>query len=228
MKLNIISKLLISIFLLILLTSIISINTVKAFSLTEASQSAKNFLNRGQSKVEAGALNSTSQAFYKVLLAIGIVAAIVVGMIIGIKLMIASADEKAKVKDMLMPYIAGCVVVFGAFGIWSIFVDTGNKMEGVVKDTAGTDYVKDVEIADYEIKSGTAKYVEPSFSYHGSNPKVRYTVVSGRMHVSLSQDENSSAVTIKGLEPGVARIKATFSDGGKELESKEFTVRITN
>ena len=32
-------------------------------------------------------------------------------------------EEKAEIKTMLIPYIIGCVVVFGAFTIWKIVVD---------------------------------------------------------------------------------------------------------
>ena len=31
-------------------------------------------------------------------------------------------NERAKVKEVLIPYIAGCIVIFGAFTIWKIIV----------------------------------------------------------------------------------------------------------
>ena len=34
--------------------------------------------------------------------------------------MAGSVEQKAKVKDSLVPYIAGCIVIFGAFGIWKL------------------------------------------------------------------------------------------------------------
>lgn len=34
--------------------------------------------------------------------------------------MVGSVEQKAKVKDSLLPYIIGCIVIFGAFGIWKI------------------------------------------------------------------------------------------------------------
>ena len=34
--------------------------------------------------------------------------------------MVGSVDQKAKVKDSLIQYIVGCIVIFGAFGIWKI------------------------------------------------------------------------------------------------------------
>ena len=34
--------------------------------------------------------------------------------------MAGSVEQKAKVKDALVPYIVGCIVIFGAFGIWKL------------------------------------------------------------------------------------------------------------
>lgn len=46
----------------------------------------------------------------------------IVGTVIGIQFMVASAEDKAKVKEALIPYIIGCAVIFGSFTIWSIAV----------------------------------------------------------------------------------------------------------
>lgn len=42
---------------------------------------------------------------------------------------LSSAEGKAKVSETLVAYIAGCIVVFGAFGIWDFAVNTGSRME---------------------------------------------------------------------------------------------------
>ena len=34
--------------------------------------------------------------------------------------MAGSVEQKAKVKDSLVPYIVGCIVIFGGFGIWKL------------------------------------------------------------------------------------------------------------
>ena len=60
---------------------------------------------------------------FKLLMAIGIVVMILVGTIIGIQFMVASAEDKAKLKETLIPYVIGCAVIFGAFTIWSIAVN---------------------------------------------------------------------------------------------------------
>lgn len=50
-----------------------------------------------------------------------------VGTIIGIQFMVASAEDKAKVKEALVPYVIGCAVIFGAFSIWKVAVIQGQK-----------------------------------------------------------------------------------------------------
>ena len=42
--------------------------------------------------------------------------------------MIGSAEEKAQIKDALIPFVIGCIVIFGAFGIWKIFVTMGKNL----------------------------------------------------------------------------------------------------
>ena len=64
-----------------------------------------------------------SNLLYNTLLVLAIIILVIVGFIIGIKIMTDSAAEKAKTKEMLIPYIAGCIVVFGAFGIWKLVVN---------------------------------------------------------------------------------------------------------
>lgn len=64
-----------------------------------------------------------SNTIYSILLAIGIVIAVIVGLLLGMKFITGGIEEKAEVKAMLVPYIVGCVVLFGAFTIWKIVVD---------------------------------------------------------------------------------------------------------
>lgn len=61
-------------------------------------------------------------------LAVGIVAAILVGIVIGIKLMSEGAVEKAKVQEALIPYFVGVFVLFSAFGIWKLVITAGQEI----------------------------------------------------------------------------------------------------
>ena len=54
---------------------------------------------------------------------LGIAVTVIVGGVLGIKFMLASAEDKAKVKESLVPYVVGCVVIYGAFGIWKLTIE---------------------------------------------------------------------------------------------------------
>lgn len=72
--------------------------------------------------ISVSSLQKFSNSFYNILLTVGIIVAVLVGMIIGIKFMLGGVEEKADIKEVLIPYVVGCVVVFGAFAIWKIVV----------------------------------------------------------------------------------------------------------
>lgn len=92
-------------------------------SLDEVMKGAEDFLKDGsKTPVQEDKLKATSNLLYNVLLGIAIVTDVIVGMILGIKFMLASIDEKAKIKELLVPYVIGSVVVFGAFGIWKLTI----------------------------------------------------------------------------------------------------------
>lgn len=115
-------------FLLIIVTIIFSINIFSnevyaADTLDDVFSGAQEFLEQGTATtIDEAGLKDTSNFIYNVLLAIAIVVAVIIGMVIGIQFMTASAEEKAKIKESLMPYALGCFVVFGAFGIWKLAV----------------------------------------------------------------------------------------------------------
>lgn len=81
----------------------------------------------GSAKIDKGSLQNASSSIYNILLICGVIIAVLIGSIIGIKFMIGSVEEKAEIKAALVPFVIGCIVVFGAFGIWKIVVTIGNN-----------------------------------------------------------------------------------------------------
>lgn len=83
---------------------------------------ADNFIDNADTNntIDQGSMKSTIDLIYNILLALGLVAAVATGTILGVQFMMASADGKAAVKEKLIPYTVGCVVIFGAFGIWKL------------------------------------------------------------------------------------------------------------
>ena len=70
-----------------------------------------------------------SQSFiFNALLAAGTIITVFIGGFLGIKFMLASAEDKADIKQTLIPYIIGCLVIYGAFGIWKIIITVLDSM----------------------------------------------------------------------------------------------------
>lgn len=84
-------------------------------------QGADKFLNQGAAnKLDNQALQNMSNIIYNIFLTTGVVIAVIVGGILGIKAITEGLEGKAEVKEMLIPYIIGCVILFGGFTIWKI------------------------------------------------------------------------------------------------------------
>lgn len=107
---------------------IVSVFPVKVFS--SWVDAADNFLESAGNSitVDKDQLTSASDEIYNTLTSIGMIVAVIVGMILGITYMMTGAVDKAKVKESIMPYLLGCIVIFGAFGIWKLVI---NVMNGV-------------------------------------------------------------------------------------------------
>ena len=65
---------------------------------------------------------------YFLLLGIAIIAAFVVGAVLGIQFITSGAAGQAKVKEKLIPYMVGLFVVFGALGIWRVALNLGRTL----------------------------------------------------------------------------------------------------
>lgn len=116
-------------FLIIILTvlNLLILNNGSVYALSGIVGGAQNFINDGVRDsgptISDGDLQDMSDILYNALLVIATIIAIIVGLVIAIQFMTGSVAEKAEVKKTLIPYIAGCIVIFGAFGIWKIVVD---------------------------------------------------------------------------------------------------------
>lgn len=91
---------------------------------------AEDFLDKSSDLAidPTGNLKDTSNFIYNILFTIAVVVAFAVGMIIGIQFITGSVDEKAKIKETLVPYVVGVFVIFGAFTIWKVVTEFGTKL----------------------------------------------------------------------------------------------------
>ena len=94
------------------------INSGKNFIETGKNGLSNNIANASDSEVQ-----SIIENIYSIIFPLGVVITVIVGVVLGIKFMLASAEEKAKVKELMVPYVIGCAVIYGAFGIWRIVIE---------------------------------------------------------------------------------------------------------
>lgn len=138
-------------FLIILVASML-INTI-IFNTNSYASSLGDLITKGDKFIEKAndtdevidteELGTTSDYIYNTLFTIGVVLAFAIGMIIGIQFIMGSVEEKAKIKETLVPYVIGVFVIFSAFAIWKIVVGIGNEV-------APTASVQTIQQNDYK------------------------------------------------------------------------------
>lgn len=125
--------------LIILIVTVLFVNvtlSTKVYALDGMIGAGKNFLEAGSDDaINEESLKTVSQTIYNIFLAVAIGIAVIVGAYLGIKIMIGTIEEKAKIKEMLIPYIVGVTVIFMAFLIWSTVVKIGTFTVGTGKYT---------------------------------------------------------------------------------------------
>ena len=99
-------------------------NTVKA---GEFLGKANDFLKLGEEDstdtISEDGLVEISNSILGVLIPVGIVASVIVTAILGIQFMFGSTENKAEVKQALLPWGISIFVLFSAFTIWKVIVD---------------------------------------------------------------------------------------------------------
>ena len=106
---------------------------VKAGYFDDTIKDANNFIEDGKAELETedekqkkygvtkdDKLEEIINIVYNIMLALGISLAVIIGGILGIQIMWGSIEQQVKAKEVLMPYVIGCIVIFGAFGIWKL------------------------------------------------------------------------------------------------------------
>lgn len=107
------SKVLAIVLLVMMMVAMVTMPVMAADPITPGSMT-------GESKVDVGGITGLGNSIIKILSTIGIVVSVIVLVVLGIKYMMGSAEEKAEYKKTLMPYIIGAGLVFAASGIANI------------------------------------------------------------------------------------------------------------
>ena len=125
-------KLLINIMVIFIILFNLFIPNAYAGPLQDIMNRAEGFVNNGENGgnvINNDALKEGSNTLYNVLLVIGIAVAFIWGIVLGIQFITGTLGEKADVKKNLIVYLVGCVIIFGAFGIWKLLLQLLEPLE---------------------------------------------------------------------------------------------------
>ncbi|MCL2859498.1 MAG: hypothetical protein FWF46_02775 [Oscillospiraceae bacterium] len=91
-------------------------------SADELHSQANNFITQGQnaSKIPASTVAGLVKPVASILLGIGTVVVVAAAGVIGVKYVTGSPEQHAKLKTQLIRLVVSIVVLYGAFGIWSL------------------------------------------------------------------------------------------------------------
>ena len=129
-----IKKIAIIIITIVIILQMVNIPISSAAYMDDIINDGNKFVNNGKSSddqdviVDNDKVQQATNKIYNILLAIGIALSVIIGGILGIQIMWGSIEQQVKAKEMLMPYVVGCVVIFGAFGIWKICVTVFSQL----------------------------------------------------------------------------------------------------
>ena len=124
--------------IMIIIMIIIAYTSNIAYAIDNVVSDAESFISSregGKGPINEKNLIETSNYLYNILFTIAVVIAFAIGLVIGIQFIMGSAEEQAKVKETLIPYIIGVFVVFASFTIWKIVITIGNDVSPTPEST---------------------------------------------------------------------------------------------
>ena len=109
---------------LVILMAMVSISNV-VLAAPDFSSTIKDMAN-GSGKQPTEIVN-LGKSIVTIMQTVGIVVAVVVLLVIGIKYMIGSAEEKAEYKKTMIPYIVGAILIFASTTIVNVVYNLANS-----------------------------------------------------------------------------------------------------
>ncbi len=83
----------------------------------------------GSASSAQGSVTNVGNQIIGIITTVGVVVAVVVLLVLGIKYMMGSAAEKAEYKKTMIPYLVGAVLIFGASAITKVVVALGSGIQ---------------------------------------------------------------------------------------------------
>lgn len=109
-----------------------SISTISMAAGTQQDVNPGNIAGSLSGKIDSASqtkVTNIGNQIIGILTTVGVVIAVIVLLILGIKYMMGSASEKAEYKKTMIPYLVGAILIFGASAITKVVVSIG---QGIV------------------------------------------------------------------------------------------------
>lgn len=117
-------KKIMTIFITMTLLIMIFVPTVQAGVIDDIFNGGEDFLDKGDaSEIDQTPIQTLIKDLTNVAMTMGVIVAVIAGIIIAIKFMMDGATGKAELKTALTPYLIGVCILFGAFAIWQIIIN---------------------------------------------------------------------------------------------------------
>ncbi len=113
----------VSIILIVLMAVATLSGVVQATSIEEQIKT----IGQGNANANADKVVSLGATIVTIMQTVGVVVAVVILLILGIKYMIGSAEEKAEYKKTMIPYIVGAILIFASTTIVNVVYNVANS-----------------------------------------------------------------------------------------------------
>ncbi len=116
-----------------LIVALLIVLTIATISVSSFATDAGNVLGQltGEVKdntISTGKIVNIGNSIIAVVRIVGVVVAVVILLVLGIKYMMGSAEEKADYKKSMIPYIVGAVLIFASTAIVGVVYDMANAL----------------------------------------------------------------------------------------------------
>ena len=125
-----VSKVLSIILLVAIVMTIVMGTVVNASEKISSGQQVNNLFTGGNA--DTSGISGVGANIVKIITTIGIIVAVIVLLILGIKYMMGSASEKAEYKKTMIPYLVGAVLIFGASAIAKAVIAMSESIAGTI------------------------------------------------------------------------------------------------
>lgn len=119
--------------ILVALCIILAIVTMCAVSFAEG-VTPKDFTGGNIDGSSTSGIINLGNQIVSVVRTVGVLVAVVILLVLGIKYMVGSAEEKADYKKSMIPYLVGAVLIFAASAITGIVYDMAMALNGSASD----------------------------------------------------------------------------------------------